>query len=385
MEPLAKYDRNTILGEDVFIEIFDQEDEIMKARLILSLTDRAAELGVKGKFEELLRAYKKVDRENKRREREKPVAMLERWTNFDGPYENMFCGAWLACEDGVYAQNDSQIDAVACYHPILPIERMKNLETGEEQIKIAYKRNGTWNEIIVPKTMVTSASKIVSLSGRGISVTSENAKLLVRYLSDVENMNDSHIKVQYSTSKLGWISGQFIPYDTEYRSKAMEVIDKNNRYKSILYTTGDELVEVVFEILQEMLGCDLSEFTDKKKEDFKFTLGDKVFIGEIKGVTPNVKKANVSQLDVHVQEYMDENDEQAENIIALLIINHQRGKAISERERVHEEVIKLAERNGSLIVDTMVLLKLFEQYTLKEKSREECIELLENNTGLLEI
>lgn len=168
-------------------------------------------------------------------------------------------------------------------------------------------------------------------------------------------------------------------------SKAMEVIDKNNRYKSILYTTGDELVEVVFEILQEMLGCDLSEFTDKKKEDFKFTLGDKVFIGEIKGVTPNVKKANVSQLDVHVQEYMDENDEQAENIIALLIINHQRGKAISERERVHEEVIKLAERNGSLIVDTMALLKLFEQYTLKEKSREECIELLENNTGLLEI
>ena len=168
-------------------------------------------------------------------------------------------------------------------------------------------------------------------------------------------------------------------------SKAMEVIDKNNRYKSILYTTGDELVEVVFEILQEMLGCDLSEFTDKKKEDFKFTLGDKVFIGEIKGVTPNVKKANVSQLDVHVQEYMDENDEQAENIIALLIINHQRGKAISERERVHEEVIKLAERNDSLIVDTMVLLKLFEQYTLKEKSREECIELLENNTGLLEI
>ena len=227
MEPLAKYDRNTILGEDVFIEIFDQEDEIMKARLILSLTDRAAELGVKGKFEELLRAYKKVDRENKRREREKPVAMLERWTNFDGPYENMFCGAWLAGEDGVYAQNDSQIDAVACYHPILPIERMKNMETGEEQIKIAYKRNGTWNEIIVPKTMVTSASKIVSLSGRGISVTSENAKLLVRYLSDVENMNDSHIKVQYSTSKLGWISGQFIPYDTDI------VFDGDQRFRQV--------------------------------------------------------------------------------------------------------------------------------------------------------
>lgn len=225
MEPLIKLDKNSILGEEIFVEIFDQEDEIAKARMILSLTDRASELGVKGKFEELLKAYKKVDRENKRKEREKPITMLERWTNFDGPYDNMFCGAWLAGEDGIYAQNDSQIDSVACYHPILPVERMKNMETGEEQIKIAYKRNRIWNEIIVPKTMVTSASKIVALSGRGISVTSENAKLLVRYLSDVENMNDSHIKVQYSTSKLGWIGEQFIPYDTDI------VFDGDQRFR----------------------------------------------------------------------------------------------------------------------------------------------------------
>lgn len=225
MEPLARLDSNSILAEDIFLEIFDQEDEIMKARMILSLTDRAAELGVKKKFEELLKAYKKVDREAKQRERKKPIAMLDKWTNFEGPYNNMFCGAWIAGEDGVYAQNDSQVDAVACYHPILPVERMKNLETGEEQIKIAYKRNGRWDEIIVPKTMVTSASKIVALSGRGISVTSENAKLLVRFLSDVENMNDSHIKVQYSTSKLGWIQNDFIPYDTEI------VFDGDQRFR----------------------------------------------------------------------------------------------------------------------------------------------------------
>lgn len=225
MEPLARLDSKSILSEEIFLEIFDQEDEITKARMILSLTDRAGELGVKKKFEELLKAYKRVDKEAKQRERKKPITMLDKWTNFEGPYNNMFCGAWIAGEDGVYAQNDSQVDAVACYHPILPVERMKNLETGEEQIKIAYKRNGRWDEIIVPKTMVTSASKIVALSGRGISVTSENAKLLVRFLSDVENMNDSHIKVQYSTSKLGWIKDQFIPYDTEI------VFDGDQRFR----------------------------------------------------------------------------------------------------------------------------------------------------------
>lgn len=225
MKPFNSLDKNSILDEEVFVEIFNQEDEIKKARLILSLLDRAQELGVKTKFNNLLTAYKRVNEKVKRAEREKPIASLDRWTNFEGPYDNMYCGSWLASEDGVYAQNNSQVDAVACYHPILPVERMKNLETGEEQIKIAYKRNNRWDEIIVPKTMVTSASKIVLLSGRGISVTSENAKLLVKYLSDVENMNDSHIKVQYSTSKLGWIGKEFIPYDTSI------VFDGDSRFK----------------------------------------------------------------------------------------------------------------------------------------------------------
>ena len=48
-------------------------------------------------------------------------------------------------------------------------------------------------------------------------------------------------------------------------SNAMEVINQNKRYKSVLYTSGDELVEVIIRnIGKSMLGCDLSEFTDKK-------------------------------------------------------------------------------------------------------------------------
>ena len=59
MKPLAQLDKVTILSEDVFKEIFEDEDEIHKARLILSLEERAEELGVKGKFTRLLSAYKK--------------------------------------------------------------------------------------------------------------------------------------------------------------------------------------------------------------------------------------------------------------------------------------------------------------------------------------
>lgn len=228
MEPLNKLTKESILEEEVFTELFDQEDEIYKAKLMISLEERAQELGVKSKFTKLLNAYKRVERES-RKSRSRVSSLVENWTNFVGPYGRMKCKSWIASEDGVmlYNPNTGITDITACYHPILPVERMKNLETGEERIKLAYKRNNQWNEIIVPKTVVTSASKIVALSGRGISVTSENAKFLVRYLADVENANDDAIHVQYSSAKLGWIRGGFLPYDTEI------VFDGDTRYGQI--------------------------------------------------------------------------------------------------------------------------------------------------------
>ena len=228
MEPLNQLTKTSILDEQIFTELFDQEDEIYKAKLMISLEERAEELGVKTKFRTLLNAYKRVEKETKKKS-SRHACLVENWTNFTGPYDRMQCKSWQASDEGIYLYNPNSgiLDIVACYHPILPVERMKNLETGEERIKLAYKRNRRWNEIIVPKTMVTSASKIVALSGRGISVTSENAKFLVRYLADVENANDDVIHVQYSSAKLGWIRGGFLPYDTEI------VFDGDTRYGQI--------------------------------------------------------------------------------------------------------------------------------------------------------
>lgn len=118
-------------------------------------------------------------------------------------------------------------------------------------------------------------------------------------------------------------------------ANAMEKIDKNNEYKSILYTTGEELVKVVFEILECMLGCDLSQFEDK-------------------------------------------------NLRQILIINYQRNTALQERDPVDKKQIELASKYGSLIVETRILLKMFEKYKKEELTREECFALLEQH-GILEI
>lgn len=233
MGPINKMTKEELLSSDTLAEVFDEEDEIKKAMMLIELSERAKELKAKTQLDTLIKAFKKVDRQMAKRKRQ--VALVENWTNFSGPYDNMQCGSWVASNDGIYTYNSNNgaLDILACYHPILPIERMKNIETGEEQLKIAYKRNGQWQEIIVPKTMVTSASKIVALSGRGISVTSENAKHLVRYLSDVENLNDEYINVQYSSSKLGWVGDGFIPYDTDI------IFDGDSRFRQIFESIQD--------------------------------------------------------------------------------------------------------------------------------------------------
>ena len=125
----------SILGEDVFNRLFDIANEIEREQIHQKLQDRAKILNVKQKFDSLYRSYYKVDREMKRTAiKAATTTSVNQMTTFDGPYPDMQCGSWIASEAGIYAQTSGVIDTVACYHPILPIERLKNMETGEEQI-----------------------------------------------------------------------------------------------------------------------------------------------------------------------------------------------------------------------------------------------------------
>lgn len=159
----------------------------------------------------------------------------------------------------------------------------------------------------------------------------------------------------------------------------------NQRYKSILYSNGAELVDVVFEILGKLLECDFSDFKDEKREDFRVKVRDYTLIGEIKGVSTNVKYEHISQLEVHYQHYQDvlQENKQKENVRQLLIINPFRNKPLAEREDVHKDQINLAKRNGSLIIDTYTLLRIFELFLQGKITTEECLTLFVERTGIL--
>ena len=98
---------------------------------------------------------------------------------------------------------------------MMPVERLVNIDTGVEKLKLAFHKGEErrWREIIVEKSVLASNQKILQLSDQGIAVTSENARALVRYISDMENINYDIIPQRKSVSRLGYIPGEgFSPY-----------------------------------------------------------------------------------------------------------------------------------------------------------------------------
>lgn len=208
LQEISSMTAESILADEVFAELMEEEDEIFRAKLLLTLTDRAEELKVKSKFTKLVAAYKKE--KQKFDKKQQAPANLERMTDF-GYDTEMACGNWIADNNGVRTFSIYG-EVLACYHPILPVQRLINAQTGKEKVKLVFKKGHLWKEIVADKGMIASANRIVGLADYGISVTSENARNLVRFLSDIENYNVDRIEVQVSTSKLGWINNEFMPY-----------------------------------------------------------------------------------------------------------------------------------------------------------------------------
>lgn len=133
-------------------------------------------------------------------------------TEFTGQPLELDVGPWRADDLGVTLR-DGYADVVACVHPILPVCRLVNVDTGGEKLELAFRKGKQWRRLIVEKRVIASANSIVGLSDNGIAVTSENAKYLVKYLHDVENYNYDVIPEQPSVGRLGYIDGEgFSPY-----------------------------------------------------------------------------------------------------------------------------------------------------------------------------
>lgn len=226
---ITKLDAASIVSEEVMTEIFEEQDPIEQAKIILSLQEKAKILGVKGKFDTMIKAYKKVNREIEKANKQtvQMNSCFDNYTQFEhGEYPEMYCGNWIANSEGVKTFTMFG-EHLACYHPIMIVQRLVNAETKKEKVKLAFQKGHQWKEIIVDKGMIASSNKIVGLADYGISVTSETSKSLVKFLSDLENFNIYQLEPRISTSKFGWINDEFMPYGLNIE------FDSENKFKDI--------------------------------------------------------------------------------------------------------------------------------------------------------
>ena len=173
------------------------------------MTIWAKSVGVNG-FKKLYKAY--ID---SLRIKNKEI-MVPNVTQFDGQEMELDSGRWVADEFGIRTDGPYGSDIEACNHPIMPVLRLVNIDTGAEKLQIAYRKGKQWRKVIAEKGVLASANKILELANVGVAVTSESAKHLVQYFYDLESLNYERIPEKTSVSRLGWIEDEgFSPYVEE--------------------------------------------------------------------------------------------------------------------------------------------------------------------------
>lgn len=174
-----------------------RDNKFLLKQMVQKMKAKAGAVGVKC-FISLWDAYQEM-------QAQKNGVMLANSTQFDGQEMELFSGEYVCDENGVFVTDKYGYEQTICRHPIMPVQRLCNIDSGEERLKIAYKKGRVWRSIIVEKSVIASSSSILQLAANGIMVNSENAKSLSTYLLEIEQLNYEIIPEQKSVGRLGWL------------------------------------------------------------------------------------------------------------------------------------------------------------------------------------
>lgn len=174
-----------------------RDNKFLLKQMVQKMKAKAGAVGVKC-FIALWDAYQEMMAQ-------KNGVILANSTQFDGQEMELFSGEYICDENGVFLMDKYGYENTICRHPIMPVERLVNIDSGEERLKLAYKKGRVWRSIIVEKSVIASSSSILQLAANGIMVNSENAKALSTYILEMEQLNYELIPEQKSVGRLGWI------------------------------------------------------------------------------------------------------------------------------------------------------------------------------------
>ena len=173
---------------------------------------QAKEVGVKN-FAKMWESYKRVQRGSGYN-----LDIEQAATNFPDQPMELRCGRYTCDAGGVSCEDKGGYHTLVCSHPLMPVKRMENIDTGEQKVEIAFSRGGVWRYNVVDRTVLSSANKIVDLSRYGMDITTESARDVVKYLATIDALNYDKIGEVRSVGRLGWVGDHlFSPYVPDLR------------------------------------------------------------------------------------------------------------------------------------------------------------------------
>ena len=212
-----------LFAKETFINLYnlteferiEKEDELFL---------EAKKLGLEKEFKKSLRKYEKIL--NKKIKIDKKAQLPK--SNYD--LKNYNFGDYDIDKNGITDNSNCKIS----YIPVLPIERYINQDTKKEKVKIIFYKDDKWQELIIDKTQLTIATRLLLLADYGLDVTSENVKQHIKYFSEMININN--LKIIDSVSHLGWNGDDFIPY---YNAKTFDGVNEFKNIFNAISTKGD--------------------------------------------------------------------------------------------------------------------------------------------------
>lgn len=212
------FDEQEILNTDLIFEILTIPSAQIREQQLLGLETRAKELKITNNFKRL---YKSVQAEMI--QNQKQINSLE--TEFTKPPDNLKlkCKNYVCNDLGVTKPDFDPVltrtkDVLVCTHPILPIERLINIDTNIEKVKLAFYKDRKWQTVIAERNTLASKNKILQLANTGIEVNENNAKELITYISELIAINPETIPCNQAVTHLGWVDNdKFIPYIKDFR------------------------------------------------------------------------------------------------------------------------------------------------------------------------
>jgi len=120
---------------------------------------------------------------------------------------------WLYSDAGIFQISEKTYQPqLVCRTPIILTRRLRGIDTGDEKIEVAWKRDDSWKKAIFPRSTIFNSRNIGILADLGCTITSENSKLVVRFLEAMEAENMDILGKTDSTSSFGWQPGnRFLP------------------------------------------------------------------------------------------------------------------------------------------------------------------------------